>query len=117
MFQALFTYDSLVTVKMVEIIQRRLVERFTKILLHSQSLQLGHLDNLKSRINGVELALGKVDPAKDQDLFIEHNLRPFSVPGDWVFEPCATHYDTVGSFYLSDHQIADSDVISERDEH
>jgi hypothetical protein len=81
---------------MTEMIQRRLVERFRKVLQHSQSLQLSHLDTLKSRINRVEVALGKVDPAKDQDLFIEHNIRPFSVPVDWAFEPCATHYDTVG---------------------
>lgn len=78
----------------LQLIQRRLVERFTKILQHCQSLQLGHLDVLKSRIGGVEAALEGIDTAKDQDLFIEHNIRPFSAPADWGFEPCATHYDT-----------------------
>jgi hypothetical protein len=79
-------------------LQRRLVERFTKILLHSQSLQLGHLEALKNRIRGVEAALGRVDSPKDQDLFIEHNIRPFTAPNDWTFEPCATHYDSASPF-------------------
>ncbi|KAF9465752.1 hypothetical protein BDZ94DRAFT_1296252 [Collybia nuda] len=75
-------------------LQHRLVERFAKLLRHTQTLQLSHLDVLKSRINGVELALEKVDPARDQGIFIEHNIRPFTLPNDWVFEPCATFYDT-----------------------
>lgn len=79
----------------IEILQRRLVERFTKILQHSQTLELGHLDALKGRINRVEIMLERIDPAKDQDLFIEYNIRPFTAPADWTFEPCLTHYDTV----------------------
>jgi len=94
-FKARFYNENLPTLAdQLQLIQRRLVERFTKILQHSQSLQQSHLDILKTRISGVEAALGSVDPAKDQDLFIEHNFRPFSAPVDWVFEPCATHYDT-----------------------
>ncbi|GLB45480.1 putative fes/CIP4, and EFC/F-BAR homology domain containing protein [Lyophyllum shimeji] len=77
-----------------QLLQRRLAERFTKILQHSQALQLGHLDSLKNRVNRVEAALERVDAAKDQDLFIDHNLRPFTAPNDWVFEPCSGHYDT-----------------------
>ncbi|RDB15326.1 Protein BZZ1 [Hypsizygus marmoreus] len=74
-------------------LQQRLVERFTKILQHCQALQLSHLDTLKSRINGVESALVAVNPSGDQDLFIQHNIRPFTAPNDWIFEPCSTHYD------------------------
>ncbi|KAG5716655.1 hypothetical protein E4T56_gene16386 [Termitomyces sp. T112] len=58
-------------------LQQRLVERFAKILQHSQSLQLRHLVSLKNRT-----------------LFIDHNIRPFIAPDDWTFEPCITHYDT-----------------------
>lgn len=43
----------------------------------------------------MEDALGRVDVGKDQVLFAEHNIRPFSAPGDWAFEPCSMHYDTV----------------------
>ncbi|THV03882.1 hypothetical protein K435DRAFT_827005 [Dendrothele bispora CBS 962.96] len=75
-------------------IQAKLVERFAKILLHAQALQMSHLDALKGRLAGVETVLTSVDPSKDQDLFIEYNIRPFTAPGDWKFEPCATFYDT-----------------------
>ncbi|KAG6849331.1 hypothetical protein H0H93_009376 [Arthromyces matolae] len=78
----------------LEQLQRRLIERFAKILRHSQSLQLSHLDSLKSRVSQVDAAFSRVDAVKDQDIFIDHNIRPFSAPDDWVFEPCITHYDT-----------------------
>lgn len=76
-------------------------------------MQLGHLDVLKSRIGDVEAALEGIDTAKDQDLFIEHNIRPFSAPADWGFEPCATHYDTVSPVVRLKDQISDSDIVSE----
>ncbi|KXN83109.1 Protein BZZ1 [Leucoagaricus sp. SymC.cos] len=75
-------------------LQTQLVERLVKILLHGQSLQLGHLENLKKRINNAEIKLNQVQPLQDQALFINHNVRPFSAPGDWKFEPCTLHYDT-----------------------
>ncbi|KAJ7195463.1 hypothetical protein GGX14DRAFT_676626 [Mycena pura] len=65
----------------------RLVVRFVKILSHSQAMQMTHLDVLKSRLAGVEAALGQVNPTKDQELFIEYNIRPFQPPGDWNIEP------------------------------
>ncbi|KAJ7133001.1 hypothetical protein C8R46DRAFT_970553 [Mycena filopes] len=77
-----------------KILQSRLVTRFAKILAHSVALQTGHLDALKARLAGVEAVLGQVDPARDQDVFIEHNIRPFTAPSDWQFEPCVNHYDT-----------------------
>ncbi|KAF5369126.1 hypothetical protein D9615_010422 [Tricholomella constricta] len=93
--KAEFYKESLPTLEdQLQHLQRRLVERFTKILQHSQALQLGHLDSLRNRVNRVETALERVDAAKDQDLFIDHNLRPFTAPDNWAFEPCPTHYDT-----------------------
>ncbi|KAG6908313.1 hypothetical protein DXG01_005349 [Tephrocybe rancida] len=82
------------TLCVIELLQRRLVERFSKILQHSQSLQLFHLESLKGRVTRVDAAFGQADPIKDQDLFIDYNLRPFTAPDDWTFEPCSTHYDT-----------------------
>ncbi|KAJ3575673.1 hypothetical protein NP233_g952 [Leucocoprinus birnbaumii] len=75
-------------------LQTRLVERLIKILLHGQSLQLNHLDELKKRIDSVDVKLSQVRPSQDQALFIDHNIRPFNAPGHWKFEPCASHYDT-----------------------
>ncbi|KAJ7245019.1 hypothetical protein B0H12DRAFT_1128298 [Mycena haematopus] len=75
-------------------IQRRLVTRFAKVLGHSVALQTSHMDTLKAHLDRVEVALTQVDSSRDQDLFIEHNIRPFKAPSDWKFEPCATHYDT-----------------------
>jgi hypothetical protein len=54
-----------------------------------------HHDVLKGRVASAEAAIGEVDPVRDQDLFVEHNIRPFVAPGDWTFEPCASHYDLV----------------------
>ena len=82
----------------LERLQTRLVERLVKILVYGQSLQLGHLDNLRNRIHSAEVKLNQVKPSQDQILFINHNIRPFSVPGDWKFEPCVLHYDTVRHF-------------------
>ncbi|KAJ3850213.1 hypothetical protein EV368DRAFT_75273 [Lentinula lateritia] len=74
-------------------VQTRLVNKFAKILLHAQALQISHLDVLKNRLAENEARLNEVNPSKDQDLYIEYNIRPFSAPSDWKFEPCATFYD------------------------
>lgn len=89
----------------LERLQTRLVERLVKILVYGQSLQLGHLDNLRNRIHSAEVKLNQVKPSQDQILFINHNIRPFSVPGDWKFEPCVLHYDIVRHF--SDETFAE----------
>ncbi|KAJ7781755.1 hypothetical protein DFH07DRAFT_791366 [Mycena maculata] len=78
----------------LQILLSQLVMRFASILTHSQALQMSHLDVLKTRLAGVEAVLGQVNPSKDQDLFIEYNIRPFNPPKDWEFEPCVNHYDT-----------------------
>ncbi|KAF8488671.1 hypothetical protein F5888DRAFT_1796322 [Russula emetica] len=64
-------------------------------VLHlAQTLQSSHYDALKSQVSVVDGAISSVDPKKDQELFIEHNLRPFDSPTDWTFEPCSRYYDT-----------------------
>lgn len=73
------------------------MERFVQVLTHSQQLQINHLDTLKSRIADVTAKFSQVNVPKDQDLFIEYNLRPFIAPADWAFEPCDVHYDTVSA--------------------
>ncbi|KAJ3754491.1 hypothetical protein EV360DRAFT_96576 [Lentinula raphanica] len=81
-------------VQLENTLQTRLVNKFTKILVHAQALQISHLDVLKNRLAGNEAKLNEIAPSKDEDLYIEYNVRPFSPPGDWKFEPCATFYDT-----------------------
>jgi len=75
-------------------LQTHLVNRFVEVMLHAQALQITHHEVLKGRIVSTEVAIGEVDPVRDQDLFIDHNVRPFVKPGDWAFEPCSSHYDT-----------------------
>ncbi|KAH9936652.1 uncharacterized protein B0H18DRAFT_974885 [Fomitopsis serialis] len=75
-------------------LQAQLLERFVVIMVQAQSLQKSHLDTLRTHIDGVESRLAAVNPQADQELFIEHNIRPFTKPGDWSFEPCTVHYDT-----------------------
>lgn len=66
-------------------------------MLHAQALQKMHHDVLKGRVTSAEMSIGEVDPVRDQDLFVDHNVRPFVAPGDWIFEPCSGHYDTVSA--------------------
>lgn len=83
-----------------EILQRRLVEQFVQVLSTTQQLELNHLDSLKSRVADVDSKLHKVDIVKDQDLFINYNIRPFVLPDDLKFEPSPIHYDTVTLFFI-----------------
>lgn len=78
-----------------EALQRQLVERFVKVLIHSQELDLKYLEGLKTRTSNVDAKLRQVHIEDDQDLFIDYNLRIFKSPDDWTFEPCSIHYDTV----------------------
>lgn len=78
-----------------ETLQTQLIERFVAVMAQAQLLYKGHLDVLRGHIDGVESRLGAVNAQADQELFIEHNIRPFTKPGDWSFEPAAVHYDTV----------------------
>ncbi|KAF5382339.1 hypothetical protein D9757_008459 [Collybiopsis confluens] len=78
----------------LQLIQTRLVNRLMKTLLHAQALQMSHLDILKNHLTATEATLNEVNPAKDEDLFIEYNIRPFTAPNDWKFEPCHNFYDT-----------------------
>jgi formin-binding protein 1 len=62
--------------------------------------QFNHYDALRNQVSVVDTAISSVDPKKDQELFIEHNLRPFDSPTDWTFEPCSRYYDTVSEMDL-----------------
>ncbi|GJJ13445.1 hypothetical protein Clacol_007699 [Clathrus columnatus] len=72
------------------------ITSITEVLQHSQTAGLNHLHSLESRIDSVNTALSQVDPAKDQELFIEYNRTqiPFRIPDDFKFEPCEGFYDT-----------------------
>ena len=83
-----------------EVLQRHLVERFVQVLSTTQKLELNHLDSLKSRVADVDAKFHEVDIVKDQDLFINYNIRPFVLPDDLKFEASPIHYDTVISFNL-----------------
>ncbi len=78
-----------------ERLQSNLLRGLTTILQQAQALQTNHLSNLQSRVAAAQQALAAIDIVKDQELFVTYNLRPFTVPGDWGFEPCTGYYDTV----------------------
>lgn len=75
-------------------LQTRLVMDFVGVMTEAQNIQLSHQDILKDRLATISAALTEVQPDKDQALFVECNIRPFSLPDNWVFEPCSIHYDT-----------------------
>jgi hypothetical protein len=45
-------------------------------------------------VQSVTNSASAINPGKDQDLFIDYNIRPFSAPPSFAFEPCNVHYDT-----------------------
>ncbi|KIJ62735.1 hypothetical protein HYDPIDRAFT_157678 [Hydnomerulius pinastri MD-312] len=75
-------------------LQTRLVKSCATILLQAQTIQLAHQEVLKDRLASATAAIDGVQPEKDLKIFVDLNLRAFSLPKDWVFEPCASHYDT-----------------------
>ncbi|KIK97074.1 hypothetical protein PAXRUDRAFT_256847 [Paxillus rubicundulus Ve08.2h10] len=77
-------------------LQTRLVKNCATILLQAQTIQVAHQDNLKNRLTSAMVAIDGIQPDKDQNIFIDSNIRSFNVPSDWVFEPCGGHYDTDG---------------------
>lgn len=72
------------------------MERFSKIIMHAQEIQLSHLKTLQGRISSAQEKFREVNVPKDQDLFATYNTRVFAAPSDWNFEPSSIHYDTVG---------------------
>lgn len=81
-----------------ERLQEHIVQKYISVLHHAQALQITHYDVLRTLVTAADTALTEVDAQKDQAMFIDYNIRPFSMPTDWTFEPCASHYDTVYSF-------------------
>lgn len=87
--------------KTPEELQTRLVDNCTYILLQAQAIQASHQEVLTDRLASVTAALNGIQSHKDQNLFIDLNIRPFSLPSDWSFEPCTSHYDTASCLILS----------------
>ena len=79
-----------------ELLHTQLVTRLAAIVVQAQTLDNHYLDALKSHVSQTESSFREVNPTKDQEIFIDHNITQFAAPNDWSFEPCATHYDTVG---------------------
>ncbi|KIJ17907.1 hypothetical protein PAXINDRAFT_98083 [Paxillus involutus ATCC 200175] len=75
-------------------LQTWLVNNCATILLQAQTIQVAHQDNLKNRLASAIVAIDGIQPDKDQNIFIDSNIRSFNAPNDWVFEPCGNHYDT-----------------------
>ena len=96
-----FNFETLLGATISEELQTRLVENCTNVLLQAQTIQLSHQEVLKDRLASVTAALDGIQPHGDQSLFIDLNIRPFNLPSDWNFEPCTSHYDTVGYRILS----------------
>lgn len=94
--QHAFNLDVSLETTIAEELQSRLVKNCADVLLQAQTIQISHQEVLKDRLASVTTALEEIQPPKDQSLFINLNIRPYSLPSDWNFEPCTSHYDTVG---------------------
>lgn len=96
-----FGFETPLGTTISEELQTQLVKNCTNVLLQAQTIQIAHQEVLKDRLASVTAALDGVQPHKDQNLFVNLNVRPFSLPSDWKFEPCTSHYDTV-SHHISE---------------
>ena len=85
-------------------------------MVQAQSLEVHYLDVIKSHVAETSSAFKALDPAKEQEIFIQHNTMPFSAPADWAFEPCATFYDTVSCIGAYCKSAWYSPQVVERDE-
>ncbi|KZO97097.1 hypothetical protein CALVIDRAFT_92966 [Calocera viscosa TUFC12733] len=89
-----FEEDLPVYEDLLQDLQTSLTTRLTAILNGCTLLHLAHIQRITTHQAANKKALESVNPANDQNLFIQYNQRPFSLPADWSFEPCASHYDT-----------------------
>ncbi|KAF9046761.1 hypothetical protein BJ165DRAFT_1345726, partial [Panaeolus papilionaceus] len=92
--KAKFYDEDIPKLQNVKTVQSLLVRRFSRLLVHGQDLELRNLDAIKTRITEVKGKFNDIDVAQDQVCFINHNIRNFTSPDDWKFEPCSIHYDT-----------------------
>lgn len=70
--------------------------RLVEILTETQNFTKSHLSSLLSKAEHVQSHITAVNITRDQNLFIQFNLRHFTPPPDWKFEVCTAYYDTVG---------------------
>ena len=81
-----------------ELQQTKLIRDLVDVLLSAQAMETNHLDISKNHLLAAEAVFQAVNPATDQEIFIDFNIRPFTIPLDWKFEPCQNFYDTVSDF-------------------
>lgn len=87
-----------------EDVQANTILRLVDILLQSQSITHNHLDLIRTKIEATETVLGGVNVAQDQSILVTWNLRAYTAPKKFTFEPCSIFYDNVSihfSFYTS----------------
>lgn len=75
-------------------IQGNLVYRLTEIMTQAQTFTRNHLNALTIKSEQAFHAIERIDITHDQNLFVAFNLRQFTAPPDWKFEPCPSYYDT-----------------------
>ncbi|KAI0084817.1 hypothetical protein BDY19DRAFT_1043519 [Irpex rosettiformis] len=90
----LYTEDLPALEDQLQTLQTQLLDKFSKIVIEAESVHSRHLEILKSRLDAADAAARGVDSQRDQQLFIEHNIRQFTYPPDLEFQSCPTYYDT-----------------------
>ncbi|KAF8318394.1 hypothetical protein DL93DRAFT_2075793 [Clavulina sp. PMI_390] len=77
-----------------QLLQTSITSRLSYILSNYCAFTSSHLSTLTSTVNGLQTKIQEIDYVADDELFVELNRRPFTIPNDWAFEPCPTFYDT-----------------------
>ncbi|KDQ20989.1 hypothetical protein BOTBODRAFT_27000 [Botryobasidium botryosum FD-172 SS1] len=88
-----YTVDLPTLENQFQLLQSSITHHLVRIAKASVDTTLAHYAKL-SQISDLQAALGAVNERKDQELYINHNRRAFTVPSDLAFEPCPGFYDT-----------------------
>ncbi|TKY85284.1 hypothetical protein EX895_006364 [Sporisorium graminicola] len=68
--------------------------RFAASTAKAQSTVAAHYELVARKHRDLEAKASNVDPARDQNLFAEHNRQRWQEPAGWTFEPCIGFFDT-----------------------
>ncbi|CBQ70233.1 related to BZZ1-Myo3/5p-Bee1p-Vrp1p actin assembly complex component [Sporisorium reilianum SRZ2] len=68
--------------------------RFVASTATAQSTVAAYHELVAKKHRDLEAKASDVDPARDQNLFAEHNQQRWKEPAGWAFEPCVGFFDT-----------------------
>jgi formin-binding protein 1 len=66
--------------------------RLSFLLSHSSTIYNNLYTKLSTQCSSIANAYSPLDIGSDQDLYAEFNIRAFTLPPDWSWDPCPGYY-------------------------